>query len=230
MDFFYLSFVAALKLIIQFDPDLLLIVWTSIRISLSAALLAALVGVPLGGMIAIYRFRGKRILELFLNSLMALPTVTIGLIFYGLLTRNGPLGEYSLLYTTTAIVIGEFVLILPIIVNLSISAVLSADRRLLCTLQMLGARRWQQMISVLREMRRSVMAGIVTGFGRAIGEVGVAMILGGNIQGFTRTMTTAIALETNKGEFEFALALGVLLLMVAFTVNLILFFLKETRP
>ena len=230
MDFFYVSFVAALKLIIQFDPDLLLIVWTSIQISISAALLAALVGVPLGAMIAIYRFRGKRILELFLNSLMALPTVTIGLIFYGLLTRNGPLGEYGLLYTSTAIVLGEFVLILPIIVNLSNSAVLSADPRLVSTLQMLGAKRWQQMVSVLREMRRSVMAGVVTGFGRAIGEVGVAMILGGNIQGFTRTMTTAIALETNKGEFEFALALGLLLLTVAFTVNWMLFLLKETRP
>ncbi len=230
MDFFYVSFVAALKLIIQFDPDLLLIVWTSIRISISAALLAALVGVPLGAMIAIYRFRGKRILELFLNSLMALPTVTIGLIFYGLLTRNGPLGEYGLLYTPTAIVLGEFVLILPIIVNLSNSAVLSADPRLVSTLQMLGAKRWQQMVSILREMRRSVMAGVVTGFGRAIGEVGVAMILGGNIQGFTRTMTTAIALETNKGEFEFALALGLLLLTVAFTVNWALFLLKETRP
>ena len=130
----------------------------------------------------------------------------------------------------TAIVLGEFVLILPIIVNLSNSAVLSADPRLLSTLQMLGAKRWQQMVSVLREMRRSVMAGVVTGFGRAIGEVGVAMILGGNIQGFTRTMTTAIALETNKGEFEFALALGLLLLTVAFTVNWALFLLKETRP
>jgi len=230
MDFFYLSLVAALRLIVQFDPDLLLIAWTSIRISLTSALFAALVGVPLGGTIAIYQFRGKRILELLLNSMMALPTVTIGLIFYGLLTRNGPLGAYGLLYTPTAIVLGEFVLILPIIVNLSISAVHSADPRLLSTLQMLGAKRWQQMVSVLREMHRSVMAGVVTGFGRAIGEVGVAMILGGNIQGFTRTMTTAIALETNKGEFEFALALGMLLLTVAFMVNWVLFLLKETRP
>lgn len=160
---------------------------------------------------------------------MALPTVTIGLVLYGVFSRNGPLGDYGLLYTPSAIIIGEFVLILPIVVNLTISAVLSADQRLLVTIKLLGANRVQQLYLMLREMHRLVIAGVVTGFGRAIGEVGVAMMLGGNIQGFTRTMTTAIALETNKGEFEFALALGLLLLAVAFSINVVLHILKGSR-
>ena len=226
MDYFYSSFVAAFKLIVDLDPAIFEIVWVSVRVSICSALLAAIVGVPLGGIIALYKFPGKAGLELILNSLVALPTVTIGLLFYGLFSRNGPLGEYGLLYTPIAIIIGELVLILPIVVNLTIAAVLSADPRLLSTLKMLGANRFQQLFLVLREMHRSIIAGIVTGFGRAIGEVGVAMMLGGNIQGFTRTMTTAIALETNKGEFEFALALGLLLLAVAFSVNSALHLLK----
>ena len=229
MDYFYASFVSAFGLILDLDPEVFKVVGISVRISICSALWAATVGVPLGGMIALYNFPGKSGLELFLNSLMALPTVTIGLVFYGLFSRNGPLGNYGLLYTPGAIIIGEFVLILPIVVNLTISAVLSADQRLLLTLKLLGANRLQQLFLMLREMHRSVIAGIVTGFGRAIGEVGVAMMLGGNIQGFTRTMTTAIALETNKGEFEFALALGLLLLAVAFSINAVLHVLKGAR-
>lgn len=150
---------------------------------------------------------------------MAVPTVVIGLMLYGLLSRQGALGQLGLLYSLWAVVMGECLLIFPIILNLTITAIHSSDSRLIPTLLTLGANRWQLMLMVLKETRFAVIAAVVTGFGRAIGEVGAAMMLGGNIEGVTRTMTTAIALETSKGEFESGLALGLLLLTIAFIVN-----------
>ena len=141
---------------------------------------------------------------------------------FGLLSRQGPLGAWGLLYTQVAIVMGQCILIIPIVLNMVISAANTADPRIRSTSIALGADRFQQNLIFINEVRFAMLAAIVAAFGRAIGEVGVAMMLGGNIQGFTRTMTTAIALETSKGEFEFALALGVLLLLVAFIVNVFL--------
>ena len=222
MEYFSESILAAIGLIVDFDKDLYQIVATSVKISCIALLIAALIGVPVGGWVALSSFRGKYFLQSLLNTLMAMPTVMIGLIFYGLLSRRGPLGDFGLLYTPTAVVIGEFVLILPIIINLAASAVNSSDPRLVSTLQSMGANKWQLLSLVLLEVRMAVAIAVVTGFGRAIGEVGAAMMLGGNIQGVTRTMTTAIALETSKGEFELGLALGILLLAIAFSVNWLL--------
>lgn len=219
MDYFATAFSAAMALIIGFDPEVYGVAWTSLRISFIAVALAAFLGVPLGILVALRDFPGKRLLQHTLNTLMALPTVVVGLFLYGLLTRQGPLGGLDLLYTTTAIIIGQMVLILPITWNLSIAAAGGADPRLLPTLQALGASTLQQGRIYASEVRFALVAALVTGFGRAIGEVGIAMMLGGNIAGFTRTMTTAIALETSKGEFEFALALGLLLLATAFLVN-----------
>lgn len=219
MGYFAESFSAALDLIFKFDPEVWFIAWTSLKISLTATLLAALFAVPFGTAIALNKFHGKQFLQQILNTLMAMPTVVIGLLLYGLFTRQGPMGGLGLLYTPSAVVIAECILILPIILNLTIVAVQSSDKRLVPTLKSLGANKIQLIWQVLSETRFAVMAAIVAGFGRAIGEVGAAMMLGGNIEGFTRTMTTAIALETSKGEFEFALALGVLLLILAFTVN-----------
>lgn len=221
MDYFSEALGAALALIFGFDPDVYAVVRTSLYISFAAVLLAALPGIPLGILVALREFPGKRLLQQVLNTLMALPTVLVGLILYGLLTRQGALGELGLLYTTTAIIIGETALILPIIWNLSIAAAVGADARLLPTCQALGASLTQQGIIYMNEVKFALAAALVAGFGRAIGEVGIAMMLGGNIEGFTRTMTTAIALETSKGEFEFALALGLLLLATAFLVNFI---------
>lgn len=227
MNYFTGSLIGAVDLIFSIDPEIYAIMWTSIQISMSSAVIASCFGIPLGGVIALYQFPGKRLVILILHSLMALPTVTIGLIFYGLLSRQGIFGDLGLLYTKTAIVLGECVLILPIIVNLTIAAIQSADPRLVPTLKMLGANRIQSLFLIISELRLAILSGVITGFGRAIGEVGVAMMLGGNIKGFTRTMTTAIALETNKGEFEFALALGILLLIIAMGVNGFLQFLKK---
>ena len=219
MDYFSEAITAALALIFSFDEEVYIVVWTSLRISFIAVALAAAIGVPLGILVVLKDFVGKRLLQHALNTLMALPTVVVGLLLYGLLTRQGPLGDLGLLYTTTAIIIGQAVLILPIIWNLSIAAAGSADPRLLPTSQALGASTLQQGKMYAHEARFAIIAALVAGFGRAIGEVGIAMMLGGNIEGFTRTMTTAIALETSKGEFEFALALGILLLVAAFLAN-----------
>ena len=222
MNYFGEAFAAAFRLIISLDKEVYSIVWTSVRISVIAVFFASVVGIPLGLAVSFRNFPGKQLLLQFLNTLMALPTVVVGLVLYGMFTRLGPLGDWGILYTQTAIIIGECVLVLPIIWNLSITAAGSADPRLVSTCQSLGANELQQGIIFISEVRFALMAAVVTGFGRAIGEVGVAMMLGGNIAGFTRTMTTAIALETSKGEFEFGLALGLLLLLVAFIVNFFL--------
>lgn len=224
MNYFSDAFSAAIGLVFQFDPDVYEIVWTSLKISLIATSFASLLGVLLGIWTAISHFPGKHVLQHLLNTLMAMPTVMIGLIFYGLLSRRGPLGEFGLLYTETAVILGQACLILPIIMNMTLVAVQSADNRLMFTLKMLGAKSYQQIVPILSELRYVILAGIITGFGRAIGEVGATMMLGGNIQGSTRT--TAIALETSKGDFELGLALG-LLLLIAFTVNLMLQLLKS---
>lgn len=221
MEYFSAAFGAALALIFSFDREVYTVVWTSLHISIAAVTLAALCGIPLGILVVLKHFPGKRLLQQTLNTLMALPTVVVGLLLYGLLTRQGALGNLGLLYTTGAIIIGQTLLILPIIWNLSIAAASSADPRLLPTSQALGASALQQGAMYLNEVKFALAAAMVAGFGRAIGEVGIAMMLGGNIEGFTRTMTTAIALETSKGEFEFALALGILLLVTAFLVNFI---------
>ncbi len=222
MSYFSEAAVSAVKLLVNFDPEIYQIAWTSVKISLWATFFAAISGVLLGIYTAITEFPGKRLIQQLLNTLMAMPTVMIGLIFYALLSRQGPLGSYGLLYTETAVIIGESCLILPLIMNMTLVAVQSADKRLILTLKMMGATTNQQIIPVLSELRFTLLAGVITGFGRAIGEVGAAMMVGGNIQGLTRTLTTAIALETSKGDFEFGLALGLLLLVIAFCINLAL--------
>ena len=222
MNYFSETARAAVHLIFSFDEEVFEIAWTSLSVSITATLFAALFALPLGIWAAISRFRGKKLLQHTLNTLMAMPTVMIGLVLYGLISRQGALGDFGLLYTKTAIIIGETILILPIIMNMVMVAVQSADDNLIPTLKTLGANSRQQILIITSELRFTLLAAIVTGFGRAIGEVGAAMMLGGNIQGVTRTMTTAIALETSKGNFELGLALGILLLLIAFSVNLLL--------
>jgi len=222
MDYFANSLLAAFRLIGSLDADIYQIVFTSVFISLAASAIAAFIAVPAGVMMALHQFRGKDFLQHLLNTLMAMPTVVIGLLLYGMFSRLGPLGEWGLLYTPTAVIIAEAILIFPIMMNLTITAVNGADPRLVPTLQSLGARPIQMAIQVIRTTRLAILAAIIAGFGRAIGEVGAAMMLGGNIEGYTRTMTTAIALETSKGEFELGLALGLLLLLIAFVLNFLL--------
>ena len=221
------SLLTALELIISFDRDVRMTVWTSLYTSSFSIVIAALIGVPVGLWLGLNRFRGRQIVIALLNTLMAMPTVVVGLLLFGLLSRQGPLGPLGLLFTPLAMIAGQTVLATPIVANLVLSAVTGADRRIINTALTLGATQLQAAIQLLREIRFGVMAAVIAGFGRVIAEVGVAMMLGGNIRNSTRTMTTAIALETSKGEFAFGLALGMLLLSVALIVNLFLNVLQQ---
>ena len=221
------SLLTALELIINFDREVRITAWVSLYTSSCAIVIAALLGVPTGLWLGLNRFRGRQILLALLNTLMALPTVVVGLLLFGLLSRQGPLGPLGLLFTPLAMIAGQTVLATPIVANLVLAAVTGADQRIINTALTLGASRFQAAIQLLREIRFGVMAAVIAGFGRVIAEVGVAMMLGGNIRNSTRTMTTAIALETSKGEFAFGLALGLLLLSVALLVNLFLNVLQQ---
>lgn len=219
MEYLWLSLLTALDLLLSLDREVLAVATVSVSISLGAVMLAALVGVPLGLLVALVPFPGRSFLEGALNALMALPTVVVGLVLYGLLAREGPLGEWNLLFTRTAILLGQFVLVTPLIWGLSIAAARAADPRIDDTCRHLGASLGQRLWMLFRELRYVLLAAVIAGFGRAISEVGISMIVGGNIQGYTRTLTTAIALETTRGEFEFALALGIVLLLAAASVT-----------
>lgn len=213
---------SALALIARLDPEVCAAAATSLTTSGLALLLAALLGVPAGAVLALGRFSGRRPLLILLDTLLALPTVVIGLVLFALLSRQGPFGVWGLLYTPAAMVAGQAVLALPIVIHFTCTAVAGADPRIYPTALTLGAAPLRAAVTVLDEVRRGVLAALVAAFGRVIGEVGVAMMLGGNIRGSTRTLTTAIALETSKGELAFGLALGLILLSLALGVNLTL--------
>lgn len=199
----------------------------SLRVSLSALLIAAIVGLPFGALLSFWRFPLKGFVVSSMNTLMGLPPVVVGLAVYLVLSRSGPLGFLSLLYTPKAMIAAQSVLALPIIISLSHAAIngVNANLRELCLT--LGASRFQLFITILMEARYAVVAALVAAFGRLIAEVGAIMIVGGNIQGHTRVMTSAIVLETNKGNFELALAIGIILLLVSFLINLCFYFIQR---
>ncbi|UCF55800.1 MAG: ABC transporter permease [Deltaproteobacteria bacterium] len=217
----------ALGLIFSLDKEIFNIALLSLRVSTIATFLSSLVGVPVGFIIGSSEFWGKKGLTAIFNTLMALPTVVVGLLLYSLISRQGPLGPLELLFTPKAMVIGQFILATPIIVALTISATQAIDPRVKITAMTLGAGPLRTAVTVLSEARFALMAAVVAGFGRVIGEVGCALMVGGNIRGYTRTMTTAIALETAKGEFAFGLALGFILLTIAFFVNILFHWLQS---
>ncbi|HEY3309970.1 MAG TPA: ABC transporter permease [Desulfuromonadaceae bacterium] len=227
MGFIQESIRTSFSLIFSLDWEVFSAVWTSVGVAAGSIILAALFGIPLGLAIAIGDFPLKRVVITLLNTLMAMPTVVIGLVVYGIISRQGPLGGFGLLFTPMAMVIGQTVLAIPIVANYTLSSVKGADPRILPTALTLGASPLQSVIQLVHEIRFGIMAAIIAGFGRVISEVGVAMMLGGNIRGYTRTMTTAIALETSKGEFAFGLALGIILMIVALIINLLLNFMQQ---
>ena len=229
MDYLWQAVVRAFTLIVTLDREILTITLTSLRISLIAILLASMAGVPAGFTIGMTTFTGRGVIITILNTLMALPTVVVGLFGYALISRRGPFGPLELLFTPTAMIMGQFVLATPIIMSLTLSATQSLDPRVRRTAIVLGATPLQSAITMLSEARFALVAAIVAGFGRVIGEVGASMMLGGNIKGYTRNLPTAIALETSKGEFGFGLALGIILMSVALGVNGLLRFLQSKR-
>ena len=212
----------AIELIVSLDPEVMEIAGRSLMISLTSTLLASLVCIPLGSLIQYHQFRGKRILISVLQTFFSIPTVAIGLFVFVLFSRAGPLGGLGLLFTPTVMVLGQMILITPILLGLAISATSGVDKAILDTARSLGASGFQTALVALREARFAVVAAVIMGFGRAISEVGIALIVGGNIRGFTRIITTAISLETSKGELELAMALGIILIALALVINIAL--------
>ena len=218
---------AAFALLIGLDSKLVEIVLLSLRVSLSAVAIAALLGLPLGAAIAVGRFPGRQTVIVVLNALMGLPPVVVGLLVYLLLSRAGPLGALGILFTPLAMVFAQSILILPIIAALSRQAIEDAWREYEEQLRSLGARRMNAALTLLWDTRFSLLTTILAGFGRAAAEVGAVMIVGGNIDGVTRVMTTAIALETSKGDIPLALGLGMILIAIVIAVNAAAYLTKE---
>jgi len=217
----------AVGMILAFDREFAAIVGVSLRVAGTSTVLATAVGVPAGIAVAESRFRGRQAVITLLHTLMSLPTVLVGLLVYSFISRRGPLGDLGLLYTQSAMVAGQVILAFPIIAGLVLASVASLDRRVRATAAALGADRGQSFRTLLREARFGILAAVVAGFGRVFAEVGISMMLGGNIRCYTRNITTAIALETSKGEFALGIALGLVLLAVALAVNVMLGLLRR---
>jgi tungstate transport system permease protein len=201
------------------DAELWSALWLSVRVAAAALMLSALAGVPLGAWLGLARFRGKRLVSAVVYTGMGLPPVVVGLAFYLLLSRSGPLGFLGWLFTPTAMVLAEAVLALPLVTGLTLAATAAVPAELVLQVRALGAGRWQARWAVLREARAGVAAALAAAFGRIISEVGAAFMVGGNIQGHTRTLTTAIMLQTGQGQFALALALSGWLLALTLAVN-----------
>ena len=218
---------AGLRLVATLDLRLWEIVGLSLAVSLSAVALATLLGLPLGAAIAVARFPGRQAVIVVLNALMGLPPVVVGLFIYLLLSRAGPLGELGLLFTPQAMVIAQTVLVLPIIAALARQSVEDAWREYEEQLRSLGADGWGGALTVLWDIRFSLLTAVLAGLGRASAEVGAVMIVGGNIDGVTRVMTTTIALETSKGDLPLALGLGIVLIAIVLALNAAAHMVKE---
>jgi len=213
------ALVTALRLLAGLDPDLVGIVLLSLRVSVTAVLLAAAIGLPLGAALALARFPGRGVVIILVNSLMGLPPVVVGLVVYLLLSRSGPFGEFGLLFTPTAMIIAQCLLVTPIVAALTRQTVADLHEEYDEHLRSLGATRLQEIGTLLWDGRFRLLTGILAGFGRAIAEVGAVLIVGGNILHSTRVMTTAIALETSRGNLALALGLGIVLVLLAAGVN-----------
>ncbi|MEW6482887.1 MAG: ABC transporter permease [bacterium] len=221
------SIVSSINLILKGDRELFGIVFLSIKLSFIATTISAILSLPISLMITQYEFIGKKIIITIINTLMALPTVVVGLLVYSLLSRNGPLGCLSLLYTPYAMVIGQVILISPIITGLLISSISLLDIRVKKEAIALGANKFQVMAVIFEEGRQGFVSAIICGFGRVFAEVGISMMVGGNIASYTRNIPTAIALETSKGNFAHSFALGLILLLVAFIINPLFHYLRK---
>ncbi len=211
--------ISALQLVLTGDPTLYGIVWLSLVVSLTAALFATLVGVPFGALLALTRFPGRQAVVVVLNALMGLPPVVVGLVIYLMLSRSGPLGELGLLFTPQAMIIAQTVLIAPIVAALTRQTIEDLWTEYRDELAAMNVGPAGRVATLIWDARFSLVTALLAGFGRAAAEVGAVLIVGGNIAGYTRTMTTAIALETSKGDLPFAIGLGMVLMTIVILVN-----------
>ena len=227
MDFILSGLKEAFWLLINLDPETTSAIDVTLKSSTLSIMFSIMIGLPLGFCLGFFHFPGRKFLKLLSDTLLAIPTVVVGLIVYAFISHRGPFGSYELLYTLPGIVIGQTLLALPIIVSLSATAVEGMDKKLYLTLASFGLTMMQMIRSVIWELRHALIAVAVAAYGRVVAEVGIAMMIGGNLKWFTRTITTAISLETNKGEFAMGISLGLVLMSIAFLLNFMLFFLKK---
>lgn len=214
------GFIEAVTLIVTLNPEILEIAGRSLYVSVAATLVAALVAIPLGALIYYYDFRGKRAVINIVQTLYALPTVIVGLLVYLLVSYSGPLGSLNLLYTTKAMIIAQVILVSPLIIGFTVAGLTGLDKEMKYTTLALNARAYRALLTLVREAKFAILSAVVLAFGRAIAEVGAVMMVGGNIRHFTRTLTTAITLNTSMGDFAMSIALGIILLTIALIVNL----------
>ena len=229
MDSLFSATLDAFKLLISFDGDLWQIIWVSYSVSIRAILIAAPLAIAAAYVLNFHRFFFRRGLILLLETWLALPAVVVGLTLYMLLSRSGPLGDLKLLFTQTAMVIGQIILAFPIIAAMTFAVFKGCDERIRETAITFNLPEYKAMFITVRELRFGILAAIVAGFGRIIAEVGCALMVGGNILNYTRNMTTAIALETTKGSFTSGIALGMVLLLTALSLNFFVFRLGSDR-
>lgn len=218
--------IEAINLIITLDPLVIEIALRSLRVTVVALSVSTVLGIPIGTWVALVRFPGQSILTAFIYTGMGLPPVVVGLFVFLFLSRSGPFGDLGWLFTMQAMIIAQVIIATPLIIGVTMSSVTSVDPALRPQLRALGATPWQTTLAQLYEARFGVIVGIVAGFGSIISEVGAVMLVGGNISGKTRVLTTAIVLETRQGNFDIAMALGVILLMLSFMTNMILVLLQ----
>jgi tungstate transport system permease protein len=219
---FLQGFVTAFQLIITLDPQVVEITWRTLLIALCSSLIATMICLPLGSLVHFRRFAGKRIFINIVQTFYSIPTVVVGLFVFIFFSRIGPFGVFNLMFTPEIMVIAQVILISPIVLGLVIAALSGVDKGVFETASSLGASRVQATFQVIREARYAILSAVTMGFGRAISEVGLALMVGGNIRGFTRVITTAISLETSRGDVELAIALGAILMFTALLVNITL--------
>jgi ABC transporter, permease protein len=227
LDFILEGILSAFGLLLSGDTETFSAIKATLYTSSISIFFAILIGFPIGFILGFYEFRARRTLRLLSDVALAMPTVAIGLILYAFISRNGPLGELGLLFTLKAVMLGQFVLALPIIVSLSASVIENMDKKHYLNIMNYRLSPLNLILCVLYELRYALLVVIATAYGRIVAEVGVAMMIGGNIKYFTRTITTAISLETNKGEFAMGIALALVLILIAFAVNLAIHALKR---
>jgi tungstate transport system permease protein len=213
------GFLKAIELIVTLNPEVLEITARTLVISISSTIIASLMCLPLGSLIHFNNFRGKRTLINLIQTFYSVPTVAVGLIVFLLFSRSGPLGFMELLFTPQVMVVGQVILISPVILGLVIAALSGVDKAAYETAIAIGASQFQATTIVIREARYAIYSALILGFGRAISEVGLALMVGGNIRGYTRVMTTAISLETSKGDIVLSVALGIILISIALIIN-----------
>lgn len=223
------GFSEAFTLLVSGDSQTYNVIYNTLITSTISILLTAILGFPLGFALGYFDFLGKRVASLICNTFLAFPTVVVGLIVYALISSQGIFGSYGLLFTNTGIILGQTLLALPIVVALSASVIENMDKNLSLTLQSFALSRLEMIQTTLWELRHALLSVLITAYARVISEIGIAMMIGGNIKWHTRTITTAISLETNKGEFALAIALGIVLVSIALMTNLLLAFLKEMQ-